>query len=83
MTPEETLRLYADRIGLQKEDVAYLTGLLREAVRGAWERAEKICENPYSDEVAALGDDEPSEVASKILNALIRAAVDHLKELGQ
>jgi hypothetical protein len=44
------------------------------AVRAERERCAKIAENPYGDEVRALGLDEPSMVGRKIAAALRAAA---------
>jgi hypothetical protein len=45
-----------------------------DGMREMAEAACKLCANPYSDEVACLGGDEPSEVCEKISNAICRAA---------
>ena len=65
---EDLARAYAARLnGMQ---LWALAKAIEKALRDRDERAAKIAERPYSDEVAAFGNDQPSAVGEKIALAI-------------
>lgn len=70
MSHDEQWKADMGFIAHAREDIPWLLEQLANADAAATERAAEIAENPYGDEVEALGSNEPAEVGRKIAKAI-------------